>query len=209
LYNNQNSEIAFKLLQNDTFRIDYLLGVSEEVLRQTNSLIDFWELEYKDTFINSTSISCTENARCLTFNQLINILDVIRVTKLGKPAGLEGSNTTAITSLEAYRSKSSLELIRSSIGEVQHAYTLSTINFSNIVDDISNATEVSNAIDEAFNTVYNNIDAIDSSLFDAIQNNNSNVEALYNSLFDLVKYFSVDAASILSVTILPTDNDGD
>lgn len=68
---------------------------------------------------------------------------------------------------------------------------------------------MSNAIDNAFNNVYSNIDAIDSSLYDAILNDDEHVELLYNSLFDLVKHFSVDAASILSVSVLPTDNDGD
>ena len=209
MYNDQDSETALNLLQNDSYRIDYLLGVSEEILKQTEALINFWESGYKDTFINSTDISCTSNSRCLAFNQLINILDVIRVTKLGKPAGLESTSTASPTSLEAYRSKNSLELMKSSIEEVERVYTYSSSNFSIIVDDISDSTEVSEAIKETFSKVYNTINNINSNLYDAIQNSDPNVESLYNSLFDLVRYFSVDAASILSVTVLPTDNDGD
>ena len=209
LYNNQNTNTALSLLKEDSYRIDYLLGVTEEVLRQTNLLINFWESEYKETFIKATSISCSENARCLAFNQLINILDIIRVTKIGKPAGLEGSNSVATESLEAYRSESSLELIKSSIEEVQNAYTISNVNFSKIVDEIADSSDASTAINNSFKTVFGYINAIDTSLYIAIQENNPNVELLYDSLFDLVKYFSVDAASILSVTVLPTDNDGD
>ena len=209
LYNNQNTNTALTLLKEDSYRVDYLLGVTEEVLRQTNLLINFWESDYKETFIKSTSISCSDNARCLAFNQLINILDIIRVTKIGKPAGLEGSNSIAIESLEAYRSESSLELIKSSIEEVQNAYTNSTVNFSKIVDEIADSSEASIAINNSFNSVFGYINAIDTSLYIAIQENNPNVKLLYESLFELVKYFSVDAASILSVTVLPTDNDGD
>lgn len=209
LYNNQNTNKALSLLKEDSYRIDYLLGVTEEVLRQTNLLINFWESEYKETFIKATSISCSENARCLAFNQLINILDIIRVTKIGKPAGLEGSDSSAIESLEAFRSESSLELIKSSIEEVQNAYTNSNVNFSKIVDEIADSSDASNAINNSFENVFGYINAIDTSLYIAIKENNPNVELLYESLFDLVKYFSVDAASILSVTVLPTDNDGD
>jgi hypothetical protein len=41
LYNNQNTIKALSLLKEDSYRIDYLLGVTEEVLRQTNLLINF------------------------------------------------------------------------------------------------------------------------------------------------------------------------
>ena len=196
-------------MKEDVYRIDYLLGVTEEVLRQINLLINFWESEYKETFIKATGISCSENARCWAFNQLINILDIIRVTKIDKPAGLEGSNSTAIESLEAYRSESNIELIQSSLEEVQNAYANSTVNFSKIVDEIADSSEASITINISFNTVFSHINAIDTSLYIAIQENNPNVELLYNSLLDLVTYFSVDAASILSLTVLPTDNDGD
>ncbi|MBU2949200.1 imelysin family protein [Tamlana agarivorans] len=208
-FNNQDPNLALLLFQKDTFRIHYLLGVSQEILRQTDLLINFWEQGYKETFLSARNVSCVENARCLAFNQLINVLDVIRVTKVGKPAGLENSSNASLESLEAYRSESSLALIRSSIEEVQYAYTLSHANFATIIEEISGSKVLTNEIDSAFQSVYSNIDAIDTSLYEAISTNNPRVELLYNSLFDLVKYFSVDAASILSVTVLPTDNDGD
>lgn len=209
LYNDEISENNLNLLQEDMYRVSYLLAITKENLRQINLLIDFWEQGYKETFKGYKSLSCVENARCLAFNQLINIIDIIRVTKIGKPAGLETSTNINAKGLEAYRSKSSLKLIKSSLKEIHYAYALSTVNFSNIVDEITKSSEVSSAIENSFNDVYNQIDAIDNDLYSAILNNNINVELLYNSLFDLLRYFSVDAASILSVNILPTDNDGD
>lgn len=209
LYNNQDTDTALNLLQQDSFRINYMLGVTEDALLNTNALLDFWESGYKETFINATDVSCTENARCLAFNQLINVIDVIRVTKLGKPAGLESSSSPAVESLEAFRSENSLQLLKSSLEEIQYAYNNSNVNFAAIVDEIANSSEVTEAINTSFNQVFSIINAIDSSLYTAILNDDPNVELLYNSLFDLVKYFSVDASSILSVNVLPTDNDGD
>lgn len=209
LYNTRDSDMAFSLLNEDTYRIDYMLGLSKEVLEQTNLLINFWEFEYKETFINATGVSCRDNARCLAFNQLINVIDVIRVTKVGKPAGLDSSSNIDVESLEAYRSENSLSLIKSSLEEIENAYGNSTVNFSNIVDEIGGSSEVSEAINAAFIDVNSKIEAIDTSLYSAILNKDPKVELLYESLFDLVKYFSADAASILSVTVIPTDNDGD
>lgn len=209
LFNNQDSDTAYKLLIGDTYRVDYLLGTINNVLEKTNALIDFWESEYKETFKNATDTSCTANARCLAFNQLINIIDVIRVTKLGKPAGLESSTEINPEGLEAFRSESSLVLLKSALEEIEFVYTNSTINFSEIVNEIGGSTEISDAINTSFSNTYTIIDSIDTSLYQAIINDDTNVELLYDSLLDLVQYFSVDAASILSVTILPTDNDGD
>ncbi len=208
-FNVQDSTTAFLLLEEDTFRVNYALAVAEEVLRQTNLLISFWEDGYKDEFANSKSISCTVDARCLAFNQLINLLDIIKVTKLGKPAGLETSENIDLEILQAFRSETSLDIIKSSIQEVEYTYSTSTVNFSELVDEIAESEEISNEINSAFIQVYNDIDAINSSLYSAILNNDPNVVELHTSLTELIRYFSVDAASTLSVTVLPTDNDGD
>ena len=209
LFDKENTKNSLTLLQEDPFRVAYLLAITQENLRQINKLIDFWEQGYKETFKNYKSLSCVENARCLAFNQLINIIDIIRVTKIGKPAGLEKSPNTDLSILEAYRSRSSLKLIKSSLEEVQKAYATSSVNFANIVDEIAGSSEISTEIDNSFNTVFNNIDAIDSDLYTAISNGDKSVATLHTSLATLLQYFSVDAASTLSVNVLPTDNDGD
>jgi predicted lipoprotein len=209
LYNEQNSTEALALLQADQFRVNYLLGIANEVLRQTELLLDFWENDYKTEFANSDGDACTSNARCLAFNQLINILDVIKVTKIGKPAGLESSDNIDLEILEAFRSKTSLDLIKSSIEEIEYIYSLSDVNFASIVDEIDDTQELSDLIATGFDDVYSSIDAIDTSLYDAISANPEKVETLYNAVGDLTVYFSVDGASLLSVTVLPTDNDGD
>ena len=209
LFNNQNTTEAFHLFEQDSFRGDYLLGVSNEVLNQINSLIILWEDGYKTEFANSSGKVCTENARCLAFNQIINVLDVNKVTKIGKPAGLEKSDNSAPTLLEAYRSENSLALIKASLEEIEYVYSSSEVNFAAIVDNIDTSKELSKQIALNFAEVYANIEAFDISLYRAITEGSSKVETLYNSFTVLNNHFSVDGASLLSVTVLPTDNDGD
>jgi hypothetical protein len=209
LFNEEGTKSSLTLLQEDTSRVNYLLAITQENLRQINKLIDFWEQGYKTTFEGYKSLSCVENARCLAFNQLINIIDIIRVTKIGKPAGLEKSPNIDLSILEAYRSRTSLKLIKSSLQEVQKAYATSSVNFANIVDEIAGSSEISTKIENSFTTVFNNIDAIDGDLYTAISNGDESVATLHTSLLTLLQYFSVDGASILSVNVLATDNDGD
>lgn len=209
LFHEQNKDVALSLLQQDNFRLNYLLNVSKNILEQANQLLNFWETQYKEIFITSTNDACSENARCLSFNQLINTIDVIRVTKVGKPAGLESSSNTAVKTLQAYRSENSLELIKSTLKEIQNAYSLSATNFSKEVNAISGSEHISNSINNTFGNIFKTIATFDISLYQAILNKSHKVTELYNLLFELVRYFSIDAASTLSVNILPTDNDGD
>lgn len=209
LYNNQTPEQAYMLLQQQNNRINYLLGVVNEVVRQSNLLISFWKDQYKNQFINSKNLTCANNARCLVFNQLINILDIIKVTKIGKPAGFEKSDNINPKSLEAFKSRSSLKLIKASLQEIEHVYSLSPINFKSIIDAIDTNKKLSKQIEKHFKEIYVIINAFDVSLDTAILNKDEKVKKLYDSLTILIRDFSVDGASLLSITILPTDNDGD
>ncbi|MDO6803136.1 imelysin family protein [Wenyingzhuangia sp. 1_MG-2023] len=209
LFNNQDTTKALELLEENSYRTDYLLAVSKEVLNQINALINFWESGYKTEFSNSSGNNCLENARCLAFNQIINVLDVNKVTKIGKPAGLEKSDNINPTLLEAYRSQNSLALIKASLEEVAYVYSGSDINFASIIDGIDSSKKLSKQISLSFSEVNTNIEAIKTSLYTAIENEPTKVETLYNSFTTLNNHFSVDGASLLSVTVLPTDNDGD
>ncbi|NJB83702.1 imelysin family protein [Wenyingzhuangia aestuarii] len=209
LFNNQDRQQAFNLFQEEAFRTDYLIGVTQEVQKQIQDLLNFWENGYKTEFANSNGKACTDNARCLAFNQIINILDVNKVTKIGKPAGLEKSDNLAPTLLEAYRSETSLELIKASLEEIEYVYSKSEVNFASIIDGIDTSKELSKQIALHFTEVDANITAIPNSLYTAITENPTQVATLYNSFTLLNNHFSVDGASLLSVTVLPTDNDGD
>lgn len=208
IYADNNTSEAKNLLINDSYRLDYLLAVAQEVLRQTNLIISTWEDGYATTFVNLEGSSCTQNATCLTVNQLINILDVTKVTKIGKTAGFE-STITVPENLEAFRSRSSLLLIQSMLEEVQKSYQNGETSFESVVDQIDDTGLISKTIDEKFTELENEITAFDNNLYDAILTDVSTIEPIYNTLNELTILFAVDVASTLSITVLPTDNDGD
>ncbi|MGY5351005.1 imelysin family protein [Wenyingzhuangia sp. IMCC45533] len=196
-------------LERNTQRYHYLLAIAQEILNEANDLIQFWQEDYLNVFINSGGKSCIKNARCLAFNQIINILDVARVTKLEKPAGINGSKGTSISDLEAFRSKKSLDLIVAQLNEVESVYSKSSTNFASIVNAIDEEQQLTKAINAAFNELYLEIDKLESSLSEAIKVNDPQINKIYDSLSELIRLFSVDGASLLSVATLPTDNDGD
>ncbi|WP_422091824.1 imelysin family protein [Tenacibaculum ovolyticum] len=209
LFSNQNSTEAKTLLLNDSYRIAYLAGVNQELIRLTNAIINTWENGYKDTFIAANGSICTNNAKCLSINQIINVLDVAKVTKIGKTAGFEKSNNTVPTNLQAYRSKNSLLLIQAMLAEVKDVYFNSSTNFATMVNAINTSEEISNKIAAKFSDIEQEVTTLNNTLFEAISTNPESVRSVYNNLRDLSILFSVDITSTLSVTVLPTDNDGD
>ncbi|MGB1042379.1 MAG: imelysin family protein [Tenacibaculum sp.] len=209
LYGNQNITEAKSLLINDNYRLDYLLGVSKELIRVSEAIKNTWKNEYKDTFINLNGNICTQSAKCLSINQIINVLDVAKVTKIGKPAGFEKSNNIAPTTLQAYRSKTSLKLIEATLNEIKYAYFDSKTNYASLVDAIDDSKKISAEIAKKINNLELEISKLNNNLFDEISDNTENVQPIYNGLKELSILFAVDVTSILSVAVLPTDNDGD
>jgi len=209
LFNNQNSTEAKTILLNDPYRIAYLSGVNQELIRLANAIIDTWENGYKNTFIAANGSICTNNAKCLSINQIINVLDVAKVTKIGKPSGFEKSNNIAPTNLQAYRSKNSLLLIQAMLEEVKDVYFNRNTNYATMVNAINTSKEISNEIALKLMHIEQDITTLNNNLFEAISTNPESVRSVYNNLRDLSILFSVDITSALSVTVLPTDNDGD
>lgn len=209
IYANNNTDNAKALLLENPYRLDYLLGLAQEILRQTDLMITTWENGYYSTFINANASSCTSNATCLSVNQLINIIDVTKVTKIGKTAGFESSSSTAEENLEAFRSRSSLLLIEAMLDEVKKAFQEGDSNFAMVVDQIDSSGLISKSIETKFSEISSVIAALDNNLYDAILTDTSTIEPIYYALSDLTILFSVDVASALSITVLPTDNDSD
>lgn len=207
--NNYNTQSAKNDLLNNSYRLNYLIGVCDEIVRNANELLNIWENEYSQTYINANASLCKENALCLSVNQIINVLDITKVTRIGKPAGFESSNNTNTENLVAFRSRSSLLLTKAMLEEVKYVYFTSEANISSLVDNINTNKKISTQIQTTFNKLEQQIELFNNNFYDAINTDAQTIRPLYTRLRELTTYFSVDVTSALSVTTLPTDNDGD
>ncbi len=95
----------------------YLRYTLEDLTTQTLRLIRAWDSNYGNyvsTFINNSGTGINNTFNRL-FNGLHNLVDTAKVTKVGKPAGLENSTNTNIEGLQAHFSKFSLAIIKRNI----------------------------------------------------------------------------------------------
>ncbi len=93
--------------------------------------------------------------------------------------------------------------------EVRYVYFNSEAHFSSMVNRIDGAQTISNEIKTKMDALDEEISLFNNNFYDAINTNPSSVLPIYNALKELTTLFAVDVTSTLSVTVLPTDNDGD
>ncbi|WBX74804.1 imelysin family protein [Tenacibaculum pacificus] len=156
---------------------------------------------------NSTGINGSINQ---VINQMYALLEDVKSYKIGQPAGIEKTSVSDRTLLQAQKSEYSLVLIQNNIESIKNIYFGNENGIDDFVSSITKNETLNNKIKIQFETIENTISAFgNSSLKEAIINDKANVKKLYNEVKQLLVLIKTDVASVLSVTITFTDNDGD
>ncbi|MEM9078109.1 MAG: imelysin family protein [Bacteroidota bacterium] len=196
----------------DEKRREYLRLSIDFLVFQADRLLAIWSSEgedYATTFINSedTGVRASFN---LFFNGLNNAVDVAKVTKIGKPGGLETSDIPNPDIVQAPFSNISLDLLSVSVEMVEAAFFADDItNVSDYIFFILQENSLNDDLQAKIDEVQAAIDAITISLELAVTDNTAEVENLHTKLTELGILLTVDARSVLSIIITSTDNDGD
>jgi predicted lipoprotein len=194
-------------------RRNYLKFTSSEFLSQSERLQTIWGTStsgaYATTFINSEETGIDDSFNLL-YNGLYNLIDNAKITKIGKPAGLENSENTNPEISQAYFSHTSLDILRNNIESIEDVYfNPNGLGISDYVFATIDNNELNNAVEAKIAEIYMAIDAIPTNFYTAITTNPTEVKTLHERLNELGILFSVDVRSILSIIITNTDNDGD
>lgn len=197
---------------NSEKRRNYLKFTGRELKTQATRLVNIWNVSgnnYSATFIENTNTGI-QGSFNLLYNGLYNLIDTGKVTKIGKPAGLENSQNTNPELTQAYFSNTSLAILKNNIESVEEVYfNTQGLGISDYVSHVTDSEVLNTAIQTKINEIKSAINAIQVPLFEAITSNPNQVAVLHEKLNELGILFSVDVRSILSITITSTDNDGD
>ncbi|AUC75870.1 imelysin family protein [Olleya sp. Bg11-27] len=210
LFNADSNTVNTQFID-DIKRQDYLKYTGLDLKSQSERLLGIWNApgNYAATFIdtNETGIRASFNR---LFNGLYNLIDTAKITKIGKPAGLENSQATNPEQTQAYFSSLSLAILKQNITSIEAVYfNTEGIGIDDYVYHVIKNNDLNQAVENKIEDVQNAIDAIPVPLFDAITSHPDLVAHLHTELDALGILFSVDVRSILSIIITSTDNDGD
>lgn len=203
------TNIEFILSEN---RRNYLKYAALNLKQQSERIQNIWSAtgqNYSDEFINSNEDGIRGSFNRY-FNGLYNLIDTGKVSKIGKPGGLENSPVINASLSQAFRSDMSLPILRANMEILKQAYfNPEGIGVDDYVFFIRKNEDLNLLIQEKISDVNIAIDAFPVPFFNAITSHYSLVENLHQELEELLILFATDLRSTLSIVITSTDNDGD
>ncbi len=212
LFKYDNNQTILDEYTTNSNRKDFLTFVSDEFQDNIKQLHNIWAIS-GDNFSNDFTINNEEGLQS-SFNQLYNgiynVLNVCKIKKIGKPAGLEKSNHINAEIVENFYANNSLDLVYNNLVSLEEVFFRTDItSISEYVKSITKNDELNTTIQTTINTAKSTIKLINNPLKVAITEDKANVEKLHNTLKELLVLLHTDVRSNLSIIITGTDTDGD
>lgn len=193
-------------------RKTYLTTLCAELKTNATTVLSGWST-YKATFINADGTDTGSSTGQLV-NQLVYDYEILKNYEIGIPAGVQSLGTTFPTKVQAYYSKTSLQLALLHLQAVQNIYTgKNGLGLDDYLTKINakakDGTPLNTVITSQFGTATTKLNTLTDPLSQNIVSNASAVTATYTELQKLTVLLKTDITSSLGVLITFGDNDGD
>jgi len=197
----------------DEKRREYLNLLSEDLTDQIDNLLQVWVTSYVDEFAANTGNDSRASA-VLVANQLLILLDEVKNSKLGAPAGALSGSGPRPDLVESLFAGNSMEMIRANLDAIELVFTGGTgTGFDDYLSAYPRRTDGSEPLHEIIKLQLEKCreeaDFISIPLEEAVNTQAFQVEQLITDLTLLNAYLKTDMMSRLNLVITFTDNDGD
>lgn len=201
---------------NDTNSTDYVLAVTGEIKRTSNTIKNEWETSYLETFKARQGIDKSSSFYILTNAMLENFEKYGRTAKVGIPLGYNGifeGFTPRLNLVEGKYSNISLQLIESYILGFESILlgnnSLGYDDYLNQIDAKFNNIPLEEVLKTRINDIKTKLALLEEPYSEEITNDRQKVKDLFSAMQQLSITLKVDMASALSIDIIYQDSDGD
>lgn len=211
LFKYDNNEKIVEEFSVQDSRKKYLTLVINELEKLFISLNDVWfgGGNYAQIF-KSQNKQGLQGAFNLLYNGMYNVVDTDKVTKIGKPAGLESSPHTNPEIVEAFYSGQSLALIKSNLQSIEELFFSNKItNIASYIESITKNKEITSKLRTQLDECFRILATINVPLKVAVNTEKDKLKKLHKAYSNLLVIMNSDIRSVLSIVITGTDNDGD
>ena len=192
--------------------LGYFIAVAQNNLKYATLIENYW-LENASEFTAATT-NGIDGSITLMVNQIVHLIDDFAKNKIGRQAALYNSTNKSPEDTECYRSAYSYECLLHGTQSLQAFFkgNSSTIEelpgIDDYLDQVQGDSILSTEINQQFQYIYSLLSS-DQSLADDIEKDAKHINDLYKAYRALGVLFNTDVASLLSITIVPSDADGD
>lgn len=219
IYNENGNQAvldSFTVSANKARRIEYLVGLAENMKKKADELELFWTIDgsnYAATFEADLSDDIN-GSMSLLVNSIINLTERIAVKKLGKPLGKIAGTPKNPELFRQYRSKTSWDNISSNYLVLRRLIDGGTdgIGLLKALDDLgakSGDVKTSDLIRTKLEKINLFFSFQSETLEEMLVNDEVKVEDLYQQFRELLLILKTDVADVMSITIKISDSDGD
>ena len=198
---------------------NYLSDVVDQMESLTQTVLDDWKNNYRDTFVNSTTNTATSALNKLVNDFIFYYEKGLRANKIGIPAG-NFSATPLPEKVEAFYNKEvSRELALDGLQAVQdffngRSYVGSSTgesfkSYLDFLNTIKNGDDLSTLITNQYSEARTKIQALDTNFYDQINTDNIKMTEAYDALQAAVVLMKVDMLQAFGVSVDFIDADGD
>jgi len=203
----------------DKYR-QYLSDVVNRIDNLANQVLDGWQNEYRDVFVENSGSSANSSTNRMA-NLFMEYYEVrLRNGKIGFPAGVFSGGNPEPSNVEALYSRDlSKSLCLKALETHQNFFNGSAVNSSSSAESFAQYLDFLNTMKEGenlstlINTQYNEtrsvINNLDDNFYNQINTNNTQMLEAFESLQDNVVYLKSDMFSALSIALEFDSGDGD
>ncbi|WP_339625122.1 imelysin family protein [uncultured Winogradskyella sp.] len=200
--------------------LTYVTDVVNRIDALTNEVVIDWEVDYRATFINNSGNTANSSTNVLV-NEYMKYYEVFfRNGKIGTPAGVFSAGMQTPENVEAFYKKDlSKTLCLEALNALQNFFRGNTYNQMNTVlslesyldflNTIKNGEDLSELINNQFDTSRVLISALNTNFYEQINTNNIQMLEAFEALQGNVVFLKSDMMSALSINIAFESNDGD
>jgi hypothetical protein len=198
---------------------DFLFQLTENVGVLSANVLNDWNSNFRDTFVNNDGSSASASVDKLTNDFIFYYEKSLRAGKIGIPAGVF-SNDPLPNTIEAFYQKDfSKTLALEALNATERFFKgqsfeggqtgPSYVTYLNFLNTIKNGEDLSALITSQFTTAKSKLNGLDSNFVNQIQSNNGKMLEAYDALQRNVVLIKVDMLQALSINVDFVDSDGD
>lgn len=198
----------------------YLNDVSERIDNLANEVLENWQSNYRDIFVDNSGSSANSSTNRMA-NIFMEFYEVrLRNGKIGFPSGVFSNGTPDPSRVEGMYSKTlSKKLSLTALDAHQDFFNGKATNTSttaesfadylNFLNTLKDGDSLTSLINTQYDTAKANISALDDSFYHQINTNNTALLEAFESLQDNVVFLKSDMFSALSIALEFDSGDGD
>ena len=214
-----DSEILLRFQSEGPAISNYLKDLTERLLTLTNQVVDGWNNNYYDNFIQQSGNSASASTD-IVVNELVFYYEkALRAGKFGIPAGVFSSNPLPQNVEALYHSTLSKTLALDALNTVQNFFNGLSINgdLNGVsLDDYlvslgreKNEQNLSLLINDQLNIARTAIQSLNDNFEQQVQENNTGMLMAYDELQKNVVNLKVDMMQAMNISVTFVDADGD